>query len=132
MSASIDLRRVTARGIRTFRQSAAFELTLLVDGRPVLLVSNDGQGGSHRYLPARGVEPKAAWDMKRRLETAAKAATGDAFEPLDSICAGLADGVKDGAAAADLWKASKVEYDRMFGVEKPSLAKLVADAKKKR
>lgn len=132
MPASFDLRRVTARGVRTLRTSSAFELTLLVDKKPLLFVQNRGDGGSHLYVPAKEADPKEAWAMKRTLEAAAAAAIGERFEPLDALCSAFADGAKNGEEAVAIWRGFKAQYDRVYDVAKPSLQGLIAAARKKK
>lgn len=112
-----ELRRYTARGIRTFRSSPAFELTLRYDASDVAVVTNDGRGGSHRWepVPAKRVRDRNDVGYAERMAVArgAKAKLGELLaaalpeeaERADSIVSCMADGSGDGANALKDWLA---------------------------
>lgn len=93
---TFDFARLTKLGVRTMRASPAYDLTLALDRKPILLVKNDGNGGCNDYHPHRNADPKIAGRVRRMLEIAVRHATGHAFEPLDHLCDCLADGARDG------------------------------------
>ena len=94
----MDITTITARNIRTFRHSPAFELTLHIDGKPAATVSNDGRGGCHRWAPTDG-NYRAVRALRDRIDAAVTAATGWDLEAADIFASALADGARDGAHA---------------------------------
>jgi hypothetical protein len=100
------LARFTARAVRTFRSSPAFELDLHLDGAKVAEVSNDGRGGCHDWTNRKAL---------LALDAIANTIWPGRTEGGDSIVAGLADGARDAAEAVLAVEAFDVQYAAEFG-----------------
>ena len=82
----IELKKLRLKNLKEYRTSngVAFTATLNFEGRPVIVVENDGRGGSNKYthvsLPNREFQP-----ILNRLENQAARRCGSTFEALDHI-----------------------------------------------
>lgn len=106
------LRGLTATGIRTFRDSPAFELTLRLDGVAIAKVSNDGRGGCHRWSPPGKCDD---YVKQRMFADAIGRAVAACFpslacEPADCAVTGLADGYPTGFDAAQALSDELAQY----------------------
>lgn len=91
------LPRLKMRGlkaIKTAKGTVAWSGTLLLDGKPVIRVSNDGDGGCNLYHPASAAKGAFAdmRELQKQLEAEVKKATGVDFEPLDALTACMENG----------------------------------------
>lgn len=96
------LRALTARNVRTFASSPAFELVLCLEGKPVARVSNDGRGGPHLWTPPAGSDDyRKARDLGETIGRATAACFPSIrYEAEDAAVCGLADGLPNGYESA--------------------------------
>lgn len=115
------LERLSCRNLRTLEhdRGVAWSLELLLDGRHVLTVNNDGNGGCCRVNPPPRTPlegHRAAQVLAGRIEVAAKRWIGHEFENLDALCAAMEPGM-NGLQAAVSARALFERYQRRCQLE---------------
>lgn len=70
---------------RATRNGCSWGATLKIEGKAVMTVSNDGNGGPNRYHAAKGVAFADFRAMQTKLEKAASAVNGERFEAFDLV-----------------------------------------------
>jgi hypothetical protein len=100
------LNRITMTGLHRskVRRGVAWSMTVLFDGSPIMIASNDGDGGCNLYHPVP-FGPRRVWALATEgaLAIAAELLTGCQWEAFDSVTAALEAGMT-AADAADAYR----------------------------
>jgi len=117
LEANILLTRLGCTNLRTCetRNGVAWSSTLTLDGKAVLRVSNEGNGGGNDYYPVKGGDHREARAIETRLTDACKTLGLGDFEPLDTLTCAIEPGM-NGMQAAHVALRHAAEYDAAYGV----------------
>ena len=101
---------LSVRKVRKFKNSPAFECDLLLDGKVIAVVSNDGRGGCHRWGPPRGGDFGTMRALQGQIESKARNDGASDFEAADIIVSAFVDGAWSWAEAVRLCKETRADY----------------------